>query len=97
MMYTNGKRHSPAQSEAGPSPGPPPACAMRSDVRTAKLTMATPVKKKTMALATNESASQKASNAGWADGGRSHVDVAAPWRPKTATATTPDRWKELAV
>lgn len=70
---------------------------MRCAARCKKLTTATPVKKKTMALAVKESESQKASNAGCAAGGMSHVDVAAPYRPKTATDTTPDRWKMLAV
>ena len=46
--------------------------------RTKKLTIATPVKKNTIELATNDSASQKASKAPWEAGGRSQVEVEAP-------------------
>ena len=41
-------------------------------------TQLTPVKKNTIEFATNDSASQKASNAPCDAGGRSHVDVEAP-------------------
>ena len=96
-----GNRHRPTHSLWAPPPGAPPiaasAASMRSDARSRKLTMATPVKKKTMELAVKERASQKASNAGAAAGGRSHVAVAAPYSPKQATDTTPDRWTTLAV
>lgn len=95
-----GNRQRPTHRRWAPfsaAPSAKSAASILCAARIKKLTTATPVKKKTMALAVKERASQKASKAGWAEGGMSQVEVAAPCSPNTATETTPDRWAMLAV